>query len=379
MSASNSRNRLGLEGLEVRAVPAVQAFYHSGTLSVVGDSGANDILVKAASDGTLQVTNNGQTVNIQTQLGNANRSELTHVNIQGKGGNDRLVTDGSLNTVVNGVLARAPTVTLLGGGGDDFLQVNSGGIVGGLAGVDANGVVVGQVVGNAYMDGGDGNDQLVSGFGNDVMLGGAGNDSYTWPPGTLTDTWDGGGGNDTVLIIGNDGSAANPAADAFKLTADATTGRVLFQRTNLVQFSVDIANTENIILRPGAGDDVVTIGDLTGAKALKNVTVEGGAGNDTIDASAQLNACVSLRLDGGDGNDTITGGAGKDDLIGGKGDDTLDGGKGADLLYGGDGNDKLVGGAGRNKLVGGGGADAFSAGKNATVLDFNVAEGDTTF
>src|SRR5262249_33933122 len=119
MSVSKDRARPNLERLEVREVPAVQAFYNAGTLSVVGDSNANDVLVKAASDGTPQVTNNGQNVAIKVLSGSANRSELTQVNIEGKGGDDRLVTDGSLNTVVNGALAKAPTVTLLGGAGND--------------------------------------------------------------------------------------------------------------------------------------------------------------------------------------------------------------------------------------------------------------------
>ncbi len=375
MSLSNRRP--SLERLEGREVPAVLATYNAGLLSVTGDANANDIVVKAAADGTLQVTNNGQSVQIRTVLGTANKSELTHVTIDGRGGDDRLVTDGSLNTVVNGSLARAPSATLLGGGGNDFLQVNHGGIVGGLAGVDADGVVVGPVVGNAYMDGGAGNDTLVSGFGNDVMLGGAGDDSYTWPPGTLTDSWDGGAGNDSVLVIGNDSFLGNPAGDAFSLTA-GDNGHVVFKRTNLVQFTVDIANTETITLRPGAGDDVVTVGDLTGVRALRNVVVEGGAGNDVLNASAQANACVKVLLDGGDGDDFLQGGAGKDVLAGGSGNDTLIGGSGANILYGGDGDDVLSAGSGRaNTLIGGAGADRFLARRKDVVVDFSLAEGDT--
>jgi Ca2+-binding RTX toxin-like protein len=377
MSVSKNRNRPSLERLEVREVPAVQAFYDAGTLSVIGDAQANDILVKAASDGTLQVTDHGQNVAIQTLSGTANRSELTHVNIDGKGGNDRLITDKSLNTLdTNGVLVNAPTVTMLGGTGDDFLQVNSGGIVGGAAGIDANGVVVGQVVGDAFMDGGDGNDQLVSGFGNDVIRGGAGNDTYTWPPGTLSDKWDGGTGNDTVIIIGNDTFKGQPAGDAFKLTADPTTGHVLFQRTNLVQFSVDIANTENIVLKPGAGDDVVTIGDLTGAKSLKTVTVLAGDGNDTVDASAQKNASITLLVDGGNGDDVLTGGAGINVINGGAGNDTINGGTGANVLIGGDGNDSLTSNGKYDVLIGGSGADTFKLGEHGKALDFNAADGD---
>ncbi|HOX66632.1 MAG TPA: Ig-like domain-containing protein, partial [Burkholderiaceae bacterium] len=51
-------------------------------------------------------------------------------------------------------------------------------------------------------------------------------------------------------------------------------------------------------------------------------------------------------LDGGGGNDDLTGNAGRDRLIGGLGDDTLNGGGGADLIIGGQGDDQMTGGAG---------------------------------
>lgn len=54
------------------------------------------------------------------------------------------------------------------------------------------------------------------------------------------------------------------------------------------------------------------------------------------------------QLDGGNGNDTLTGSAARDVLIGGQGNDTLNGGAGDDLLRGGAGNDQLTGGAGHD-------------------------------
>ncbi len=53
-------------------------------------------------------------------------------------------------------------------------------------------------------------------------------------------------------------------------------------------------------------------------------------------------------LDGGGGNDTLTGAAGGDKLIGGTGNDTLSGGAGDDILIGSAGNDVLVGGLGHD-------------------------------
>lgn len=53
-------------------------------------------------------------------------------------------------------------------------------------------------------------------------------------------------------------------------------------------------------------------------------------------------------LDGGNGDDTLTGSAGRDVLIGGQGKDTLNGGAGDDLIRGGAGHDQLTGGAGHD-------------------------------
>ncbi|OYT99462.1 MAG: hypothetical protein CFE40_06340 [Burkholderiales bacterium PBB1] len=53
-------------------------------------------------------------------------------------------------------------------------------------------------------------------------------------------------------------------------------------------------------------------------------------------------------LDGGNGDDTLTGSAGRDILIGGQGKDTLNGGAGDDLIRGGAGHDQLTGGAGHD-------------------------------
>ncbi|MGE5514486.1 MAG: Ig-like domain-containing protein [Bacteroidota bacterium] len=65
---------------------------------------------------------------------------------------------------------------------------------------------------------------------------------------------------------------------------------------------------------------------IFGATGLKNI-IDGGAGNDTIT--------------GGNLADTLNGGDGSDWVYGGTGDDTITGGSGADLLFGQDGNDTI--------------------------------------
>jgi hypothetical protein len=64
-------------------------------------------------------------------------------------------------------------------------------------------------------------------------------------------------------------------------------------------------------------------------------------------------------LNGGNGNNTLTGGAGNDILNGGNGNDTLNGGAGDDTLNGGNGNDIVVGGQGTDTAFLGNGDDLF--------------------
>jgi len=367
---------LVMEQLETRMVPATQAFFAGGVLAVFGDAAANNIAISADAGGNLQVTDNGVAVNIQV-IGStpAKTAQTNFLYVDGGAGNDVITTDKSLNVLdANGKLVSSPNAVLLGGDGNDIITPGHGGFQGGVVG--------NPVLGNCYIDGGRGDDILTSGFGNDIIYGRDGNDTYRWPPGTLTDFFDGGAGNDTAEIIGNDTNPNGPAGngdDAFQLVA-LSNGHVRFDRTNLVPFTVDISGTETISLKPGTGNDTVTIGDLTGAANLRRVLVDGGDGNDVIDASGQANVNVQLVLRGGNGDDVIRGGAGNDIIQGDAGNDQLFGNGGYDLLIGGDGNDRLDGGNdGRlDLLIGGSGADTFVTHSStpSIALDFLSTEGD---
>lgn len=100
------------------------------------------------------------------------------------------------------------------------------------------------------------------------------------------------------------------------------------------------------------GNNVVNGG--TGLNLLRNDTLYGGSGNDTLNGYAGDDT-----LYGGSGNDMLKGGLGDDTLYGGSGNDLLDGGLGDDVLYGGTGNDILIGGLGQDILYGGAGDDIF--------------------
>jgi Ca2+-binding RTX toxin-like protein len=75
-----------------------------------------------------------------------------------------------------------------------------------------------------------------------------------------------------------------------------------------------------------------------GADTLRSIEhINGGQGNDVITGNAGQN-----RLSGLGGNDTLRGNDGDDELFGGAGDDSLNGGNGADEMRGGIGNDIYV-------------------------------------
>src|SRR5262249_51844921 len=119
------------------------------------------------------------------------------------------------------------------------------------------------------------------------------------------------------------------------VTANAT--RVRFDRVVPAPFSIDIGTSENLVLNMNGGDDMFS---ATGNLAtLIKLTVDGGAGNDTI-----LGGNGADTLFGGDGNDFIDGNQGNDTAIMGAGADTFqwDPGDGSDIVEGGDGADIML-------------------------------------
>src|SRR5439155_22875777 len=86
--------------------------------------------------------------------------------------------------------------------------------------------------------------------------------------------------------------------------------------------------------------------DVTGVDAsldfssLASLTVNAGAGNDTVEGSDTFGDV----LNGGTGNDKICGGGGDDKITGGGGNDTLSGDAGNDTIRGQAGDDLIDGG-----------------------------------
>jgi Ca2+-binding RTX toxin-like protein len=285
----------------------------TGQLTVFGDAQGNTIVTSRDAAGRILV--NGGAVT--TVGGTPTVANTTLIQMFGQGGDDTLSI-----SEVNGAM---PAANIFGGDGNDTITGGSGNDL--LFGQAGNDTILGKG-GDDFLFGGDGNDTLDGGTGNNQLFGEAGNDRMIWNPGGGTDLFEGGDGVDTAEVNGGNG------AEVFTLTANGT--RVRFDRITPAPFSLDIGTTENFVLNMNGGDDTFTAGN--GLATLINLTVDGGAGNDSIT--------------GGDGNDTLLGGDGNDIINGGRGNDTLFGGTGDDTFVWnpGDGSDIIEGQAGNDTM-----------------------------
>src|SRR5215217_6571333 len=267
----------------------------TGTLTVFGDTLNNSITVSRDASGKILV--NGGAVVVAG--GTATVANTSLIQAFGQSGNDTITL-----SEVNGALPRA---NLFGGVGNDVLTGGSG-----------NDMLFGQA----------GNDTLLGGDADDQVFGEGGNDRMIWNPGDDTDLNEGGADTDTVEVNGGNG------AEQFSATANGT--RVRFDRVTPAPFSIDIGTSENLVLNANGGDDRFSAtGNLA---ALIRVTVDGGAGNDTL-----LGSNGADTLLGGDGADVVDGQQGNDVALLGAGDDTF-------LWDPGDGSDTVEGQAGVDTL-----------------------------
>ena len=308
---------------------AITGTFIVGKLNVFGDNLDNTITESRDAAGNILI--NGGAVAISG--GKPTVANTTMSTIFGQGGNDTI----TLNEA-NGAL---PAAQLFGGAGNDTITGGSGGDM--LFGQTGNDTLLGKG-GSDFLFGGAGNDTLTGGDADDQMFGEAGDDLMIWNPGDDTDLHEGGAGNDTSQVNGGNGD------EQFTVTANGS--RVRFDRLNPAPFSIDIGTTENLVLNMNGGNDTFSAtGNLA---ALIKVTVDGGAGNDTI-----LGSNGADTLKGGDGDDFIDGQQGNDAIFLGAGNDVMqwDPGDGSDTVEGQDGTDTML-------FNGSAGAEVFTASAN---------------
>ena len=339
------------------------------------------------------------------------------VTVNGTAGNDTIsITNSDKATVFVSGLAEQVTIdgadpsndTLVvnGLGGNDIIdasQLNANWIQLRIDGGAGNDTITGST-GNDVLIGGDGNDTVIGGRGSDTATLGNGNDTFVWNPGDGSDTVDGGSGTDTLVFNGASANETfNIAANGQRVRLSRDVGTVTMDLnsiehiqlnafsgadtinvgdltgTGVTQVAVDLAATpgtgqgdgqaDTVSVNGTAGDDrisVTTSGSsvvvnglpaqvtINGAEAANDsLVVNGGTGNDSIDASRLHAGQVNLTLNGGDGDDRIIGSAGNDTVIGGRGSDTALLGAGNDTFIWnpGEGSDVVEGQAGNDTLV----------------------------
>ena len=361
-----------------------------GNDTLIGGAG-NDILFADGGDDSLE----GGTGNDSLYAGTGNDTLL------GGAGNDRLEVDGDDGavTIDGGAdtdtvdfdedVAGGVTVTFDGDGSASFVMDE--GASGNFSNIeevwgtesddsiDASADMAGMSIeggggadtiiggsGSDYVDGDAGDDSITGGAGSDTLLGNTGSDTISGGAGA--DSID--GGDDADVIVLRDGFGADTISggsggdDDDVLDLSALTSGVTVSYTGTESGTVtdgtdtlSFEDIERIIL--GAQDDVVD-----GSGGAGGIHVDGGDGNDTMSG-----------YDGAD--DTLIGGAGNDDMRGWGGDDRLVGGAGDDILHGDYGNDTLEGGAGNDTLGNWNGAASMDGGDDAdTFRVFNSGGGD---
>jgi hypothetical protein len=175
----------------------------------------------------------------------------------------------------------------------------------------------------------------------------------------------GGPGPDQLALGRTAGvEAANLNAGEPSPDADVFLGRTIgcCHKRPLESFTVEASDGPDTISLAGTGFD----------NPLKDdVQVEGGRGNDLLTGSPEHDD-----LSGGRGDDTVLGLGGSDVLVGGRGKDTLDGGGTADLILGYGGRDIVLGGGGRDYILPGHGRDVVRCGPGRDLLDFRQRRTD---
>jgi Ca2+-binding RTX toxin-like protein len=326
--------------VEGPSTKALVGSFSNGIVSAFGDSLDNSITFSRTAAG--QILLNGGAVPIAG--GTATVANTSLIQAFGQGGNDTITLSET-----NGALPRA---NLFGGAGNDTLTGGSSADM--LFGQGDNDTLLGKG-GTDLLFGGSGDDVLTGGDADDQMFGEGGNDRMIWNPGDDSDLMEGGAGTDTAEVNGGNG------AEVFSATANGS--RVRLDRLDPAPFALDIGTTEKLVVNMNGGNDTFSAtGNLA---ALIGVTVDGGAGDDTILGSNGMDLLL-----GGADNDFVDGQQGNDTALLGLGNDVFqwDPGDGNDVVEGQDGADSLLfNGSGANEAI------ALAANGGRVLLTRNVA------
>ncbi len=361
---------LGLQGASAGVTVDFNGLSSNGTLTIGGGTITNITAVEFV-DGS----NFADTITAGS-IGNVSPD------IRGLGGDDHLIAGYYWSN-------------LYGGDGNDILDDRPSAYGGYLYGEDGNDTLY--MTSNNAAYGGAGDDTF---FGFGTFYGGTGNDTFNFQPtvypvtgfgdegvdvfngtdgaetmygGADADTLHGGGGNDQLFSAGtrdafNQLDVVDRGTDHDQLFGDAGNDSLSIGYGDDADGG-DGTNTLTLSLI-GAGSGVTFNGD---ALAAGSITIGGGTIKNiqSIDHIYGSNFADTITLHTQDSPTTVDGGGG---------DDHLTGAGSTVTFYGGDGNDTLVGSSVADTLYGGAGADSISGagGDDAIIIQSgDIAAGET--
>ena len=268
-----------------------------------------------------------------------------------KGSGIGTITNDDTSPLGDTLLGNTGNDTINGGAADDFINGDGGNDL--IFGNGGNDSILGGT-GPDTINGGDGNDTIDGQGGPDVIDSGNGDDLFVWAGGA--------NGNDTVtnasgadgVLVSLDGSSNTASIGQTAIPVGATYG-FLQITTGGATLTVD-SSVAQVTVDGGAGDDTLTVNDIDHV-CRGSLVVRGGAGDDLLTGNNAKIGDIRLRMEGNDGNDSIIGSQGNDTLSGDAGFDRIKGGLGNDLILGGTGIDSLNGDGGNDTLIGGDGTD----------------------
>jgi Ca2+-binding RTX toxin-like protein len=386
---------LALGAQSAHAATPVKVKVKHQTLIVRGSDSADTIALRLRANHpeTLQV-DLGDNGSADFQI---KRNRFRRIVVDARAGNDAVRIDDS-----NGAFTTTTPTRIYGGDGDDTLTGGSGAetFVGGGGNdvVDGNG-------GADVASLGDGDDRFVwnPGDGSDTVDGGAGRDALTFNGANVNEqfhlsangararlTRDIGGVTMDLGGVEQVDLASLGGSDT--LTVDDLAGTDVRTVNNdlagVIGGTTPDTDTDHTVVNGTDGADAIVASghggavQVTGLTATVNLThanpaqdglsIDAAAGDDHVDASALAADAIALTVEGGAGNDTLLGSAGADRLVGGDGNDVVDGNQGADVAFLGAGDDQFIWDPGD-------GSDVVEGEDGADTLTFNGANASERF
>lgn len=200
-------------------------------------------------------------------------------------------------------------------------------------------------------------DKLYGGSGDDTLYGGLGDDIITGGTGKNTIVFENNFGNDIVNLTKNENLILQYGKENNEFEVKGN--NVVITNSDGTITLKNFAKKDILGSKGSIYFDEVNLKEVlynSSSQVINKKSYSGKWLNEIIDASKNNN---KITINGGGGNDIITGTNYNDTLYGGNGNDVIEGGKGNDKIYGGTGSNTLVfkEGAGKDTVYSGKGED----------------------